>query len=245
MKDAKGHGSNPRGVTGAHATGVDQVGRNGLSPIVAPLSAPADVTHVYHGTTADFTSFRDPNESNDWEMMDRRLGVHFASDPEVSNAFTVKRDSWSGQTYSPEGARIVPLDIPAGEKFLDAEQPQYDWAKGKPRDRGNVLTDQTAIEKMIGKVAFQKDPEMLGRFISRSRNIDPAEGQRLAQAMTAGQKVSLPIDKGKFGLNEFIENFGAHPHDVADQKRMVDLARQHWQSQGYKGIRYTDRKSVV
>ncbi len=28
MKDALGHGSNPRGGTAAHATGVDQVGKN-------------------------------------------------------------------------------------------------------------------------------------------------------------------------------------------------------------------------
>ena len=38
MKDAKGHGSNPRGGTAAHGTGVDKVGR--------PLLSSAAVQHI-------------------------------------------------------------------------------------------------------------------------------------------------------------------------------------------------------
>ena len=244
MKDAKGHGSNPRGVTSAHATGVDAVGK---TPLALPAPAQDRGPTAYHATLAAFDKFSDPNESNQFEMMDRRLGTHFAADPEVSNSFVVKKDQGTWRTppadFSPEGARIMRVSLPPKSQFIRVDQPQYDWAKqqGRPRTPGNIVSDQDAIDKMIARVAFQKDPELLARNISSSRNIPPDKSRQIAQGMVAGKKMNVHEGEGReMDLDDYIRNFGGHVHNPADQKRMVNLARQEWRSQGYKGIRYRD-----
>jgi hypothetical protein len=223
MKDTKGHGSNPRG---AHAEGIDKIGRGDSAPV------------AYHGTTQAFDKFSDPNDSNQWQMMDRRLGTHFAADPEVSNSFLVKPNTAYGgwdqpKEYSPEGSRIMQVALPPKSKFLDAGQKKY--------DSGSLQSDQDAIEKMIGMSAFKQDPEMLGRFISRSRNMPAEDGQKAARDMLAGKAVKLPNGSDTpMTLERFVDNFGAHSFDVNDQKHMVDLARQDFKKQGYVGVKYTD-----
>jgi hypothetical protein len=232
MKDAKGHGSNPRG---AHAAGTDQVGRDGLVG--------------YHATTAAFDKFADPNDSNQWEMIDRRLGTHFAADPEVSNSFVVKKDQGTWSTppadFSPEGSRIMRVALPPKDQFLRVDQPQYDLAKqqGQPRTRGNIQSDQTAIENLIGKIAYTKDPELFGQMIARERNMTPEQGQTIAKALVAGKTAPMPVtgaNRPYSSVDEYLKNYGVLPMDPAVQKRMVNLARQELQAQGYKGLRYRD-----
>jgi hypothetical protein len=167
-------------------------------------------------------------------MMDRRLGTHFAADPEVSNSFTRSKgaDSWAGKLASvPDGARVISVNLPG--KFLEAKQEIY--------PSGNLQSDQDAIEKMIGQVAFKKDSELLGRFISRARNTSLESGLQAAKDLIAGKPVSkdlLITSRDLSSVDDFIGNFGAHVHDISDQKRAVQLARDEWKSQGYKGIKY-------
>jgi hypothetical protein len=75
MKDAKGHGSDPRGQAAAHSTGVDQVGR--------PL---------YHGSNADFTSF----ELGHGYSSASKNGVWLADKPEMAEEYANIMSRYSG-----------------------------------------------------------------------------------------------------------------------------------------------------
>lgn len=184
----------------------------------------------YHGTQSEFSRFRDP--SDDY-MVDRALGTHFAEDPRVSNRFTLDDDT--GKAV--EGSRIIMADIP--DKYLDVDQKQYDWAKGRTdlKPWQGIETDQTAVERMASVVAFKRDPKMLARFLEDSRRMEPAEAERAAQDLANGRKTQVGMD-GEYDLEGFVRNFGGKPYNTADRRRLVELAREHWQSQGYDGLRY-------
>lgn len=46
MKDAKGHGSDPKGATSAHAEGVDQIGRE---PKMVPINSIRPYYDIFQG----------------------------------------------------------------------------------------------------------------------------------------------------------------------------------------------------
>lgn len=191
-------------------------------------------TIAYHGATKDFQKFN-PGDSHEF-MLDRALGPHFAKDPEIANSFTIERVN--GRDIAPkEGGRIIPVRLPPDDKFLVADQPRYDWAKDKPdvKEWQARETDQNAIEKMVAAEAYKKDPSMLERYLQQARALSADKATEVAHDLVAGNKAD--IDGGS-DLNRFLNNYGGRPYNDADRARMVDLARQSFQDQGYKGIKY-------
>ena len=195
-------------------------------------------TPAYHGTTAPFEEFAaEPSESY---MPDRMLGHHFAKDPAVSNAFIMNRYNEAEHDPKP-GGRIIPVNLPAESHFLPVEQPQYDWAReqGLPVTNRNIASDQTEIAKMIANEAFPQNPGYLARSLQDNLAMPEDHAWETAHGLIKGGTVR---DGGRdYTLREYINNrLGAFPFDAAMKRDMTRIARENWQKQGYKGLRYTN-----
>lgn len=196
-------------------------------------------TAAYHGTTSPIDRFRGLGEPRDQHMPDRMLGYHFAKDPAVSNSFIMERVN-DGEHGAKLGGRMMPVRLPHESKFLDLDQPHYDHAKGKPRGAGTVETDQLAVAKAIAAEAYPKRPDILAKFLETARNVPKADAEVMARDLVAGKTVDLPHD-GPHDLKRLISNFtGAMPYEAGLKRELVRAARESWQEQGYKGIKYTN-----
>jgi hypothetical protein len=180
---------------------------------------------VYHGTTISFEKLQLP-KVDQWNMLDRLLGVHVAENEKIAETFVT---DWQTKQVK-EGGRILPLKLDSS-KFLQVEQRQYP---------GGLESDQSAMQHMIMKVAYRADPEMLSRYLVQARAVPESDAPKLAEAMVAGEKVTLPVDGPNYTLDRFVENFGGAPYDVKDRAHAVELARKEWQRQGYQGLKYTN-----
>ena len=196
-------------------------------------------TKGYHGTVKDFGDFQ--NNPGDY-MLDRGLGTHFAKDPEVSNSFVM--DRVNGRDVGPkEGGRVIQAYLPDEKDMLTVDQPPYEWAKGRtdiPPGRG-VLSDQTAIERMIAMEAYRKDPSILARYLTQARRVPEAQAGQMAADLAAGKSIKMPLEGDElFDMPRFIDNYGGKPYNDADRKRITQLARKSWMDQGYKGLKYVN-----
>ncbi len=212
----------------------DYHGRWTSGGIGAPAPATDKRNIAYHGTTKDFTQFNkgDPAEF----MLDRALGPHFAKDPEIANSFVLERVN--GRDVGPkEGGRIMPVTLPSDDKFLVPDQPRFDWAKDNPalKEWEARPSDQGVIEQMIAKEGYMKDPAMLERYLQQARALPADKAAEVARDLVAGKKAD--IDGGS-DMDRFVRNYGGRPYNDADRAKMVELAKQSWQDQGYKGIKY-------
>jgi hypothetical protein len=133
---------------------------------------------------------------------------------------------------------VVPAVIPHESKFLEVPQPRYDWAKPDTPAWQAAQTDARAVEIMAAKVAYRRDPALLARYISESRNVPLDEAARHADAMAAGK--SAAIHGRDYDLSRFLDNYGGQPYNDADRKVLADTARQAWQEQGYAGLKYVN-----
>ncbi len=205
---------------------------------------------AFHGTTHDFAKFKpgDPTEF----MLDRALGPHFAKDPEIANSFTVERIN-GRDVGAKEGGRIIPVVLPPDERFIEADQPLYDRARLPDGSRDPAIpewnarkTDQNAIEAMVAKEGFTKDPSLLERYLEQSRKLPAEQASQLARGLIAGKTASLAgADHiGKEGedqtLDRFLNNYGGRPYNDADRAALVNMAKQSWMDKGYAGIKYTN-----
>jgi hypothetical protein len=198
----------------------------------APLAALSRVEHnpfteqrAYHGTkTPGFDKFKKPDEDY---MIDRMLGTHVAKDPEIANTFTGKSEFSFGRKVEGAAGGVYPVTIPHDAKFLNA-----DPVKG--------AFDQTKIERMVMKTAFEKDPELLARYLEDARAVPKEDAVKLANDMVAGKKVTLPTDGPDYDLDRFISNFGGKPYRVADRAKAVEIFKKDAQDNGYAGIKYTN-----
>jgi len=188
---------------------------------------------AYHATKENFSAFRHTPDT--YTTVDRSLGPHFAKDPALSNSFVMKY--LNGPTNEAvEGGRVIPAVIPHESKFLDVPQPRYQWATADTPAWKAAQTDQRAIEIAASKLAYQRDPALLGRYLAESRRLPPDEAARLGAEMSQGKTVR--IQDRDYDLDSFLNNFGGQPYNDADRKALVDAARSAWQDQGYAGLRY-------
>lgn len=188
---------------------------------------------AYHGTTKEFDHF----QVFDDYMLDRALGVHFAQDPYLANSFVMERVNGREVGAKP-GGRVIKAKLP-GDSYLTVDQPEIDHLKGRtdvPLWR-RVATDQRAIERAVMKVAYQRDPQMLMRYLRDARNIPALKAASLARGLANGQVVDIPGD-GQYDLDKFLNNYGGKPYNDTDRKRAVQVARDVWKGQGYKGLKY-------
>ena len=173
-------------------------------------------------------------------MPDRMLGHHFAADPAVSNAFVMERYNDAEHGVKP-GGRIIPVNLPPANQFLDVPQPQHGWAQeaGHPVTNRNIETDQTAIAKMIARQAFPQRPDYLARSLQDNLALPEDEAHATAAQLIQGGTVR--DGSRDYTLNEYLNNRqGAFPYDSDMKRDMAQIARQGWQQQGYKGLRYTN-----
>jgi hypothetical protein len=222
-------------------------------PVRTDLPTPA-----YHGTRAVFPEFKYLTELNPDEgitTIDAALGPHAAKDPAIASSFvkTVADFSddpgyiaWAkaaGVKVPEQKPHIIPLRIPAEEKFLQAEQPLFGgYAQRSPLDEHiplwqRVASDAHLIARMAAKEAYTREPDLLTRYLQEARNRPAAEALSEARALAAGERVSLHGSEPKT-LDEFLKGYGGVPQNDPDRKAMVDIARKAWQDKGYEGIRY-------
>jgi hypothetical protein len=197
-------------------------------------------TKVYHGTNKTFEAFE--NRPVDY-MLDRGLGTHVAKDPALASTFADRwikdkgPDYFSRWTKEVKGEpQVYPLRVPGEEKFLQLDQPRRgSLIEGEPAWRG-IMHDEHAVERAMADAAYRKDPEMLTRYLVEARAMKPDDAAAISRALVAGER---PMIEGRpSNLQEFLANFGGKPYNDADRQRMTDLARQHWEDQGYAGLRY-------
>lgn len=222
-----------------------------LTPEQRAANRAAYPTPAYHGTPRSygnegaFTAFQDQNLGDEY-MLDRRLGTHFARDPEVSNSFT--HADWDKGTAALPGSHVLPVQLPPEHELLTVEQPLIPWTDPNSPDYrpmpnpGEVReplhkTDQRAIEELIAVEAYKRDPELLARYLVQARAVAPEDASLLAKQLVAGHVVVLPHD-GPTNLKSFVGNFGGNPYNDADRAQMVTLAREALRERGYKGLRY-------
>jgi hypothetical protein len=203
--------------------------------VEATLASSGKMQRAYHGTSKPgFEKFNEPNSSE--FMIDRALGVHVSKDPEIAGTFAIDRP---GQRV--ESGAVYPVDIPHDAKFLEVEQPLLPYIEDKatPKNSRNVHSDQSQIEQLVMKTAFEKDPELLARYLVQARGVKSmAEALPLAKDMAAGKKVELPIDGKDYDIDRFVRNFGGRPYDRADSAKAVDIFKKEMQDKGYVGIKY-------
>jgi hypothetical protein len=204
----------------------------------APAEATKEEQPAFHGTTRPIEKFSQLGEPEETFNPDRMLGYHFAKDPAVSNAFVMERIN-EEERGAQESGHIIPVLIPGDQHMLEVPQPQYEWAakKGLPRTNNNIETDEVAIAKMIAREAYPSHPEILAKFLE-NRHMSPDEAKTAAKTIVEGGTAHLPLD-GPHNLERLVNNFiGAFPTDVGLKRQLVRTAREHWQKQGYKGLKY-------
>lgn len=196
---------------------------------------------AYHGTPAVFDKFKVPDSDY---MLDRTLGVHLAKDPEVANFMAskgVKKDAWSGAVTMEGAPNVIRAHIPSDLRLLTVDQQPFDWAKDLP-DRKPwqaIPSDQSVIEKLVSKEAFQKDPSMLSRYLQQARHVPAADADRIATDLTSGKTATIPNEGDTpYDLDRFVSNYGGKPYNEADRAAMSKLARQSLQEKGYDGLQY-------
>jgi hypothetical protein len=200
--------------------------RERIAAIIARGGRSDLTTPAYHATKNVFPAFENQPMNKSY-MIDRALGTHAAKDPALA----------SSEFFTKEpGSNVMPLAIPAEDKFLQAVQPVYPGrGSGSPLWR-NVATDQAAIEQMATQKAFEQNPDILERYLLEARRLPPSEAATTAHELTRGGTVrseGLDMD-----LQRFVRNYGGKPYNDADRQAVVDLARDAWEKEGYKGIRY-------
>jgi len=134
--------------------------------------------------------------------------------------------------------QMIPVMIPHESKFLQATQPRYPGRVDTPESPTwrNVLSDQTTIEQMAAEKAYPQNPEILERYLMQARNLPAQEAIPAARSLVRGDTVrseGLDMD-----LARFVKNYGGKPYNDADRQAVVDLAREAWEKEGHKGIRY-------
>jgi Arc/MetJ-type ribon-helix-helix transcriptional regulator len=191
---------------------------------------------AYHGTTREIGRFSELGSPDESFMPDRMLGYHFAKDPAVANAFAMERFN-EAEHEAKSGGRIIPVTIPSDEHMLQVTQPKYEWANNDRPTNRNIETDEVAIAKMIAREAYPSHPDILAKFLEQ-RAMKPEEAASAAKIIASGGTANLPID-GPHDLDRLVNNFlGAYPYDVSMKRQLVNTARENWQKQGYKGLKY-------
>ncbi len=200
---------------------------------------------VYHGTrTPDFEHFRLPDPANEI-MLDRALGVHVAKDPEVANS-RLSMDAISTPSDAKQtGPGIFQLKIPSDDKFYQIYQPLLDDSidPSTPKTSRNVYTDEVQIGNDIFRTAWQKDPQMFGRYLDRRWNMgNHDEAQKLADSILSGKPTNNPVSQSPInGLEGYIKSEGVISGIMVkpeDRVKAVKLYKDELQSKGYVGIKY-------
>jgi hypothetical protein len=214
------------------------------APAAPPAARRTDLpTQAYHGTNVVFPGFE--NQAPIPNFLDRALGTHVAKDPALASTFANRwikkpnpRLDWYLDTKVEGSPHVLPLRIPAEDKFLQAVQPPIPRdveVPGLPEWR-RVMMDENAITRMVAGEAYRQNPDMLARYLQQARALPRQEAVPLARDLAAGETRTL---EGKpYDLNRFISNYMGTPYNQVDREAMVNLARQQWENQGYKGIRY-------
>lgn len=203
-------------------------------------------TDAYHGTKRVFPEFKTWSY-DEAGSMDRALGTHAAKDPRLSSeAFA--NPSRSYDEYSKMGAQeyenlaakphVIPLKIPPEEAFLPAVQPQMRAPMGAEPYWKTVRSDTAAIEDMIARETFTREPDTLMEYLRLGRRLPEPEARSISRALAAGEKASFEPGGGGGSVHDLpylISNYFARPYD---KQHAVDLARDVWSDQGYAGIKY-------
>jgi hypothetical protein len=205
--------------------------------VAAPAARRTDLpTRAYHGTDVVFPAFE--NRPVDY-MLDRAIGTHVAKDPALSSTFADRwikpGTAWEGPTVigSPH---VIPLRIPAEDKFLQVVQPRHDVTLPTTPLWRSVMHDEHAVERMTAKAAYQQDPDLLARYLEHARNVPGYEAVPMSRGLAAGETRTL--EGQPYNLDRLISNYGGKPYMQPDRELMIDLARKQWEGQGYKGLRY-------
>jgi hypothetical protein len=193
-------------------------------------------TRAYHGTGAVFPEFKYEAELNQIDPLfaiDRALGPHAARDPAIASHFA-DRHIKLGMPFG-EQPHVIPLRIPAEEKFLQVEQPILKARENIPLWQ-RVANDEQSVEKMAARQAYSRDPDLLTRYVQNRTGATLADARSRAMALLEGE--SVKVGQKKRTLDEVIDQYGGRPYSPNDRLTMANIARKAWQDQGYEGLRY-------
>src|SRR5262245_21366282 len=161
--------------------------RDRLAAIIASGGRSDLPTQAYHGTKAIFPAFE--NRPVDEQILSLGLGTHVARDPYLASSLA---DHWmypagkspSGYKLHGGAPNVLPVAIPAEEKFLQVRQPIMPslaadeylpmWQR--------VAGDDRAVERMMAKEGYSSDPMMLERYLREARGLRPSAAERGSRA---------------------------------------------------------------
>jgi len=184
------------------------------SPVVKTgVAAPA---RVYHGSSKVFLPKDIYMGEHEFMMMDRMIGAHFASDPEIANTFSAPK--WE-ESFAP-----------AGGSQLEKGEVWYDKRTGEPLIRGgNIMplkvdiknakvidqkyygerakdnitkTDQLAIAGDIINETMTDNKEMFVKWARKLRAVSETEAGIMYDKLKAGESLSSK----EYGVNKFDPN---------------------------------------
>src|SRR5262252_1900448 len=203
---------------------------------------------VYHGTTADFDTFKFGHEVDPHSNLDEMLGAHFAEDPTLAESFVQERGGWDRDPGVAEGGRLLPV-------YLSLQNPRVAPQRIVPAT-GELEHDATAINRDIMNTVMPHDKELFTAWAQRSRMLTAGQAGEIFDRLGRGESIggheynglaahdvhSKYAVPGEHPVAGFMRNYDSagmmlKPHE---NQHLVDRYKEILQSQGYDGIVYTD-----
>lgn len=147
----------------------------------------AETNWIYHGTTKQFDK---PKTDSNQYMIDRAIGTHFATDPEMADRFS-KGVYTHRNGPEPENGRVIKTKRPKDSELEVIKQKKF--------RHGSRQSDQAAIGAHIGGVVFSKPEhkELFKQWVMHSRHVDNDTAEAIHAHLMAGKS---PSDKDRFGV---------------------------------------------
>ena len=195
---------------------------------------------VYHGTTADFTSFEPTRRL--FAAIDQFLGIHFAKDYRVANRFA--EGLYRGKK---DGGNVIPVYLNLNPKVIETKLSDtieiardiVDVAMTKRKD----LFIEWALERFSGNLD-RREAGILFDWLTNKRKTLPKEIEEKFDRVYGNDLYIRPDDKskGKKTLAQFVTEFSpALTIKERNSKQRLELIKTYKEElakQGYNGIEY-------
>ena len=195
---------------------------------------------VYHGTTADFTSFEPARRL--FAAIDQFLGIHFAKDYRVANRFA--EGLYRGQK---DGGNVIPVYLNLNPKVIDIKfsdtieiaKDIVDVAMSKRKD----LFVEWALERFSGNLD-EKQASVLFDWLTNKRKTLPKEIEKKFDRVYGNDLYIRPDDKskGKKTLGQFVTELSpaltVKQRNFKQRLKLIKTYKEELAKQGYNGVEY-------
>jgi len=195
---------------------------------------------VYHGTTADFTSFQPTRRL--FAAIDQFLGIHFAKDFRVANRFA--EGLYRGKK---DGGNVIPVYLNLNPKVIktkiaDTIEIARDIVDVAMTKRKDLFIDW-ATERLSGALT-KKQAGILFDWLTNKRKTLPKEIEKKFDRIYGNDLYIRPDDKsqGKKSLAQFVTELSpaltVKERNFNQRLELIETYKKELAKQGYNGIEY-------